>query len=120
MIHEHGGLQPHGWGFIPSKPPCIHEMANVNLELDNTTLEPLVRLVVEQTISRLEEARGVVPERIAFSEPEAAQLLGLEVHQLRDERLRGRIKASQIVGRRIRYLRCDLIDYLTSRRWERE
>jgi hypothetical protein len=42
--------------------------------------------------------------------------LGLHVHQLRDERRRGRIQASQIVGRRIRYLRADLERYLAERR----
>jgi hypothetical protein len=39
-------------------------------------------------------------------------LLGLEAHQLRDERRRGRIAASRIVNRSIRYLRSDLMDYL--------
>jgi hypothetical protein len=42
----------------------------------------------------------------------------MEQHQLRDERLRGRIGASQIVGRRWRYTRDDLLRYLQSRRVE--
>src|SRR5262249_32972554 len=57
--------------------------------------------------------------RLAYAEAEAARLIGLKYHQLRDERLRGCIQASQIVGRRIRYLRNDLLDYLTSRRWQK-
>jgi hypothetical protein len=38
-------------------------------------------------------------------------------HQLRDERYRGNIQASQVAGRRIRYTRKDLLDYLARRRW---
>lgn len=53
---------------------------------------------------------------IAYSESEGARLIGLHPWNLRGERLRGRIKASRIVGRRIRYLRSDLIEYLTRHR----
>ena len=49
---------------------------------------------------------------MAYSEEEAARLLGLNSHQLRDERRRGRTAASQFVGRQIRYLREDLISDL--------
>jgi hypothetical protein len=38
-------------------------------------------------------------------------MIGLAPHRLRDERLRGRITASSIVGRRVRCLRQDLLDY---------
>jgi hypothetical protein len=51
-----------------------------------------------------------------FIEEEAARLLGLELHVLRDERRRGRIATSQIVGRRIRYTQADLLNYLAARR----
>ena len=47
---------------------------------------------------------------------DAARLLGLEQHQLRDERRRGRLTASRIVNREIRYLRSDLMQYLLRRR----
>jgi hypothetical protein len=86
------------------------------LHLDPGTLAPLIRQVVEATVTRLEEARAQLPERLAFSEEEAAALLGLAGHVLRDERLRRRIRASSIVGRRVRYLRQDLIDYMLGRR----
>ncbi len=89
----------------------------VKIDLDPEALEPLIRRVVEQTLARLDEGRAALPDKLAFSEVEAARLLSLESHQLRDERLRGRIKASAIVGKRIRYLRQDLVDYLMSRRW---
>jgi hypothetical protein len=86
------------------------------LSLSAEALRPLIAEVVEQTLARLEAAKAAVPERLAYSEPEAAALLGLEPHQLRDERRRGRITASQVVGRRVRYLREDLVNYLMTRR----
>ena len=60
--------------------------------------------------------RATLPDKLAFTEAEAARLLSLNTHQLRDERLRGRITASKIVGNRIAYRREDLLEYLTSRR----
>jgi hypothetical protein len=88
----------------------------VSLSLDATALRPLVQVVVRETLAALEADRARVPDRLAYSEAEAARLLGLNVHQLRDERLRGRIAASQVVGRRVRYLREDLINYLMTSR----
>jgi Helix-turn-helix domain len=92
----------------------------VALQIDPESLRPLIEQVVEATAARLEEARATAGDRLAYSEPEAARLLGLQPHQLRDERLRGRIRASAIVGRRIRYLRADLMEYLLSRRWSKD
>jgi hypothetical protein len=72
---------------------------------------------VEETLAQAEAARATLPEgRLCFSEEEAAALLGVGTHVLRDERRRGRIKASRIVGRRVRYLHRDLMDYLLARR----
>jgi len=92
----------------------------VNLQLDPDVLKPLIEAVVRETVAKLDGEGGRFNDKIAFAEPEAARLLGLEVHQLRDERLRGRIRASQIVGKRIRYLKSDLLDYLLSHRWTRK
>jgi len=69
---------------------------------------------------KMESARAVVADRLCYSEPEAAAMPGLEPHQLRDERLRRRIKASSIVCRRIRYTRQDLMEYLSSRPWRKD
>ena len=79
-------------------------------------LKPLIEVVIAATLKRLAEDHATIGERLAISEPEAAHLLSLEPHQLRDERLRGRITASRIVGRRIRYARQDLMDYLAKNR----
>ena len=69
--------------------------------------------VAHQVLAKVEAARAVAgDERLAYSEKEAAELIGLKWHQLRDERLRGRIASSKVVGDRIRYMREDLIAYL--------
>jgi hypothetical protein len=57
-------------------------------------------------------------DKLAYTEPEAARMLSLHPHQLRDERLRGRVQASVGPGRTVLYSRQDLLDYLAARRWE--
>ena len=78
-------------------------------------LRPLIADVVREVIAQLEADRASAPDKV-YSEPEAAAWLGVGPHVLRDERLRGRITASSIVGRRIRYQHSDLVRYLTERR----
>jgi Helix-turn-helix domain len=89
----------------------------LSLHFDPQVLRPIIEAVVTATVAQLEADRRQLPEngRLAFSEEEAARMLGLESHQLRDERRRGRIGASSIVGRRIRYTRQDLLAYLSAR-----
>jgi hypothetical protein len=85
--------------------------------VDAEALRPLLREVVAEVLAQLEHDRAQIPDGpLAYSEEEAARLLGLEPHVLRDERRRRRIGASQVVGRRIRYTRADLLDYLAGRR----
>ncbi len=89
----------------------------LSLLLNSEALKPLIRQIVEEVVAALEEDRSKFDgELLAFSEEKAARLLGLESHVLRDERRRGRIQASSIVGRRIRYTRADLMNYLQGRR----
>jgi hypothetical protein len=96
---------------FPTTPPAD----GVRLAFDPGALRPLIVEVVREVLGQVEAARATVPDRLAFSEPEAARLLGLAYHQLRDERRRGKIAASQVVGRRIRYTRDDLVAYLAAR-----
>jgi hypothetical protein len=96
----------------PALPP-----AAVALVVDQASLRPLIASIVRETITALEADRAQIGgDRFCWSEPEAAGLLGLREHQLRDERRRGRIAASGIVGRRIRYTRDNLLEYLARRR----
>ncbi len=90
--------------------------AAIALSIEPAALAPLIRAVVAEVVAQLDSDRARLDDRLAYSEEEAARLLGLEPHVLRDERRRGRIGASQVVGRRIRYTREDLTGYLASRR----
>jgi hypothetical protein len=90
------------------------------LHVDPAALQPLIRAVVEATLAAVEIDRSALPDKLAFSEAEAARLLSLHQHQLRDERQRGRVEASVGPGRKILYSREQLLDYLASRRWEGE
>jgi hypothetical protein len=93
-------------------------VSRLHLQIEPEILDPIVLRVVEQTIAALEKDRAALDRRLAFGEGEGARLLSLHAHQLRDERLRGRIKASIGPGRRILYTKQDLLDYLAARRWE--
>lgn len=88
----------------------------MHVTIDPAELAPIIEATVTATLARLQDDESQLGDRLAVSESEAARLLDLEPHQLRDERYRGRIGASQIVGKRIRYTRADLIGYLASRR----
>jgi hypothetical protein len=92
----------------------------LSLQLDVEPLRTLVRELVAEELARLQADAIHVDagsNRLAYSEEEeAAALIGVNTHVLRDERRRGRITASSIVGRRIRYTRADLLDYLQARR----
>jgi hypothetical protein len=87
-------------------------------QFDPEALRPLIQQIVEATVVRLEDERAALGSRLAFSEAEAAALLGLHSHQLRDERLRGRISASVGPGRKILYSRDSLLAYLARRPWK--
>lgn len=88
----------------------------VALHLDAEALKPLVRIIVAEVIDQLRDAEARTADRLAYSEAEAARLLGLNTHQLRDMRLRGDIEALKIVGGRVRYSREQLLAYLARRR----
>jgi hypothetical protein len=79
-------------------------------------LRPLVRAIVAEVLAAMEADRAALPDKIAFSEQEAARLLSLNVWQVRDARRRGEIVASQLMCRKVRYTRDDLLRYLAERR----
>jgi hypothetical protein len=91
----------------------------VSLQVDPETLRPLVEQIVREALAQLDSARVTAGDRLAYSESEAARLLGLRPHQLRDARLRGEIGASIGPGRKILYRHADLEQYLLQRRWEK-
>lgn len=82
---------------------------------DDSVLRPLIERVVGTVLDRLEAQREAIGERMAYSEAEAAALLGVQRHVLRDARLRGELSGSR-VGKGIRYERDELLRFLRSRR----
>ena len=85
----------------------------MQLVISPDELRPLVEAVVCEMLARF-EGDG---ERLSYTESEAAGLLGVPKHTLRDERLRGRIEAS-VVGRKIVYSKSQILEYLSRRKWE--
>lgn len=93
-------------------------MSSMVFSVDHETLRPIITATIAETLAVIRQAETDLGDRLAVDETEAARMLGLERHQLRDERGRGRIGCSQIVGRRIRYTREDLLAYLAASRTE--
>lgn len=77
---------------------------------------PSEEYVTSETLDAVQRDTAKLGDRLAWSEAEAARLLGLEPHQLCDERLRGRIAFTSTVGRRIRYDRQSPLAYLQRNR----
>ncbi len=84
---------------------------SLRIEFDRDALRPLVHLAVAEALDRMEEDRAKLNGRLAFTEPEAAVLLGVKPHVLRDCRRRGELQGAK-VGSRIVYTRADLLDFL--------
>ncbi len=88
----------------------------MNLSFTQDDLRPLVETIVDQTLERVEAAQGKLPAgRLAYPETEAAELLGVAPHKLRDCRLRGEVTASK-VGKSIVYQRDELVRFLSRQR----
>jgi len=75
--------------------------------LDDTDLRPMIESVVAETLRQVKAIHGQFGERLAFTESEAAALLGIQRHVLRDCRRRGEIKGAKC-GKRILYRLDDL------------
>lgn len=79
-------------------------------------LRPVVEAVVAETLATLQAADAAIGgHRLAYLEREAAELLGVRPHTLRDARLRGEIVGTKIGGR-IAYERSELLSYLQRNR----
>ncbi len=88
----------------------------MRFEFDVETLRPVIEQVVAETVAQLGAEQSKFNGRIAYTEPEAAALLGVQAHVLRDLRRMGGIEASRL-GKRIVYMRADLIEFLERNRW---
>ena len=84
---------------------------SLKIEFDREELRPLVRLAVAEALDHLEAERAKLYGKLAFPEAEAAILLGVKPHVLRDCRRRGELQGAK-VGSKIVYTRNDLLDFL--------
>ncbi len=84
---------------------------SVQIQFDQDALRPLVHLAVAEALERMEDERAKLNGRLAFTEPEAAALLGVKPHVLRDCRRRGELAGAK-VGSKIVYTRGDLLEFL--------
>jgi hypothetical protein len=82
------------------------------LQLSDGDLKPLIREIVEAVFEQANELKQLMNGKLCITEPEAANLLGLNTWQLRDVRLSGKITYSRIVGNKVRYTLDDLVGYL--------
>lgn len=86
--------------------------AGVELRLDRQALSGLVSEIVREALAQVDSAKHKVNGRLAYSEAEAADLLGLRQHQLRDLRLAGEIEGARYPNGRVFYRRETLIEFL--------
>ena len=87
----------------------------MKLVIDEADLLPVIQRTVAETLRQMESDRAKLNGRLAYPEPEAAALLGVRSHVLRDARLRGEIRGSK-VGKRVLYERDELLRFLAGRR----
>ena len=87
----------------------------MKLELDTAEVAPLVEQITRQVVAELSPLLQAGRDRIAWSEPEAAALLGWPDHRLKDARLRGAITYTRI-GRGAYYQMRDLQRFLAAGR----
>ena len=85
----------------------------MQINLDDADVESLVTKVVAKVLAEREATDTKFGNRLAFTEPEAAALIGVQPHTLRDCRLRGELVGSK-VGKRVMYSRDTLLKFLAS------
>jgi hypothetical protein len=81
------------------------------IEIDQAELMPIIKAAVTETIEQVAAERAKLADRLALTEPEAAALLGVKPHVLRDCRRRGELRGAK-VGGRIVYTRAELVEFL--------
>lgn len=85
------------------------------IRFDQEQLANMIEKIIFDSFQKMEHTNISLGNRLSFTEPEAAALLGVERYALRDARLRGEVEASK-VGRRILYSRDQLLRLLQKNR----
>jgi len=83
----------------------------VNVTFSPEDLAPVVRAVVQEVLVAKEADDAKHGLRLGYSEVEAAELIGVERHVLRDCRLRGEV-AAKLVGKKYIYARAEIERFL--------
>ena len=83
----------------------------MNLQIDAAELRRLMEQTVIATLETVRADHAKLNGRLGYTEPEAAALIGVARHTLRDCRLRGEITA-RMVGRKYIYSRDSLLRFL--------
>jgi hypothetical protein len=78
---------------------------------DIPELRPVIAEIVRAVLDEIDADQAKLNGRLGYGESEAATLLGVERHVLRDCRLRGQIHARRI-GKRVVYSRAALENFL--------
>ena len=81
----------------------------MKIHIDDDELKSLVKMVVRETIELVGQ-----DGRLAYTETEAAKLIGVARHVLRDERLRGRVQHGKC-GKKIVYSKRQLLEFIEGR-----
>jgi hypothetical protein len=89
----------------------------MKIELDPADLQPVIEQTITAVLERLEADRALLGGKLACREAEAARLMGIPPHSLRDARLRGEIRGCR-VGSRVLYERSELLAFLARQREE--
>jgi len=87
----------------------------MEVKLSRDDIVPIVEAAVAATLERIEGDRAKLNGQLAYTEAQAAALLNVQRHVLRDCRLRGEI-AGVKVGARIQYERGELLAFLERNR----
>lgn len=85
----------------------------LNATINEVELRAFAEIVVRATLAAIEESRFASQERLGFTESQAAELLGLPKHVLRDCRDRGEI-SGRLIGKRMVYSRKELEKFVAA------
>ena len=87
----------------------------MKLSFDEADLRPVIEQIVAATLVQIQSEEAKLGDKLAYTEPQAAMILNIKPHVLRDARLRGEVSGSR-VGKRILYERDELLRFLRQQR----
>ena len=88
-------------------------MSGFQINLDDEVLAPLVARITKQVVEQLDETRAKFGGRLGYTLPEAAAMIGVKPHVLRDARARGEIRG-RLIGKRLIFSRDELIRFVNA------